>query len=194
MRRSPCLLVTLGAMALASSTAATAQTRSLASSGKPDRAPSVERHGDITTFENGAAWEAENHVTQGSRVGDTIYVAGQFSHDAHGRFVGEGDPAKQTRQTFANLDQVLAGLGTSKRGIVELEVFLLDPARNFKSFKDEYRRWVGDAKLTVTLVGVTALAYPQELVEIRAVAHAAAGAHARPFAPEAVDGREPKLN
>ncbi len=169
MRRSTWLLPFLLAWSTPSVLGARAETAVPLLNGDTAQARDA---GAIKTFRFGAPWETENHVTQGSRAGDTVYVAGQFSHDDAGTFVGEGDAAKQTRQTFANIDKVLAGLGASKDGILELEVFLVDPAKNHAAFIDEYKRYVGDGRLTVTLIGVTSLYYPKELVEIRAVAHA----------------------
>jgi 2-iminobutanoate/2-iminopropanoate deaminase len=124
------------------------------------------------TYDHGVSWEKEFSVTQAYSINGTIYIAGQFSHNMKGEFVGKGDIKAQTRQTFENLDRVLAGYGITKSNIAELEIYLMDIARNFEPFVEVYKEYAGGHRPAVTLIGVSGLAFPQQLVEIRAVAHA----------------------
>ncbi|WP_281887479.1 RidA family protein [Paenibacillus sp. YYML68] len=126
---------------------------------------------NISIYNHGVAWEETFSVTQACRVKDTIYISGQFSHDMEGVFVGEGDIAAQTRQSFDNLDRVLEGFGVKRTHIAELEVFLTDPQQQFEPFIAIYRDYVGDHRPAATLVGVSSLAFPHQLIEIRAIAH-----------------------
>ena len=43
-------------------------------------------------------WETEYGYSQAVKVGDTIYLSGQISHDDNGEIVGVGDVAAQTRR------------------------------------------------------------------------------------------------
>ncbi|MEF0943995.1 RidA family protein [Rhizobium sp. BR 362] len=122
-------------------------------------------------YDHGVSWEKEFSVTQAYSINGTIYIAGQFSHNMKGEFVGEGDIKAQARQTFENLDRVLAGYGITKSNIAELEIYLMDTTHNFEPFVEVYKGYVGTHRPAVTLIGVSGLAFPQQLVEIRAVAH-----------------------
>lgn len=125
-----------------------------------------------TTYDHGVPWEAEFGVTQGRRANGTIYISGQFSHDMQGAFVGEGDFEAQVRQTLDNLDRVLAGFGVTRSDLAEIVVYLTNPREHFERCVALYKEYVGPHRPAATLVGVSGLAFPHQLIEIRAVAHA----------------------
>jgi enamine deaminase RidA (YjgF/YER057c/UK114 family) len=108
------------------------------------------------------------HFSQATRVGDTIWVSGQVGLDAEGR--PGADMTAQARLAFENLRAVLAAAGASLGDVVDLNTFhtnLRADMRAFAAVKDtffpeNYPSW--------TAVGVTELAVPELLVEVRAVA------------------------
>lgn len=124
-----------------------------------------------TTYNHGVPWEDGFGVTQGYSVNGTIYISGQFSHDMQGAFVGEGDFEAQTRQTLENLDRVLAGFNVTKSNIAELVIYLTHPSEHFERCVALLKEYVGPHRAAGTLVGVSGLAFPHQLIEIRAVAH-----------------------
>jgi 2-iminobutanoate/2-iminopropanoate deaminase len=124
-----------------------------------------------TTYTHGVEWEEGFGVSQGYSVNGTIYIAGQFAHDMKGAFVGEGDFEAQARQTLENLDRVLAGFGATRNHLVEVIAYLTNPKEHFESFVPLYKEYVGKHRPAGTLIGVSALAFPHQLIEIRAVAH-----------------------
>lgn len=126
-----------------------------------------------STYAHGVSWEEEFGVSQGYSVNGTIYISGQCSHDMQGTFIGEGDLEAQTRQSLENLDRVLAGFGVTRSNIAEMEIFLTNPQEHFQPCVALFKEYVGDHRPAATLVGVSGLAFPQQLIEIRAVAHAA---------------------
>ena len=48
-------------------------------------------------------WEKEYGYAQTVKIGDTIYVSGQVSHDDAGNIVGQRDMGAQMRQAYANI-------------------------------------------------------------------------------------------
>ncbi len=56
----------------------------------------------------GMPWEKEYGYSQAVKVGDTIYLAGQVSHDDEGNVLGEGDMEVQMRAAYHNVEKVLA--------------------------------------------------------------------------------------
>jgi len=108
-------------------------------------------------------------VASGAR---TVYISGQVSVDEEGRVVGPGDLTAQTTQVMQNLGLALKAVGASYANIVKITTFVVD-------YKPELRPIIGKARSAFfegmeppasTLVGVTALAAPEWLVEIEAVA------------------------
>ena len=125
-----------------------------------------------TTYNHGVPWEDGFGVTQGYSVNGTIYISGQVSTDDEGRVVGEGDLAAQTTQVMHNLGLALKAAGASYSNIVKITTFVV-------GYKPELRPIIGKARSVFfegmeppasTLVGVTALAAPEWLIEIEAVA------------------------
>ena len=125
-----------------------------------------------TTYDHGVPWEEAYGVTQGYSVNGTIFISGQFSHDMAGAFVGQGDFDAQVRQTLENLDRVLAGFGVTRSNIAEMVIYLTNPREHFEPCVRLFKDYVGGHRPAGTLIGVSGLAFPEQLVEIRAVAHA----------------------
>src|SRR5262245_292868 len=105
--------------------------------------------------------------------GRTLYVAGQVAFDEKGEIVGKGDLRAQTRQVFENLRLALAGGGASFKDVVKFNTYIV----NFKPEDLPVLREVRSEMLkdlsappASTLVGVTALANPDFLIEVEAVA------------------------
>lgn len=108
-------------------------------------------------------------VAQGTR---TIYVAGQVSIDAKGALVGPGDLAVQTEQAMRNVGLALAAAGAGYADIVKITTYVVN-------YKAEHRPIIGKARSAFfgkgeppasTLLGVSALALPEWMIEIEAVA------------------------
>jgi enamine deaminase RidA (YjgF/YER057c/UK114 family) len=108
-------------------------------------------------------------VAVGTRI---IHTAGQVSIDERGELVGAGDYAAQTAQVMRNIGLALAAAGASYADIVKITTYVVN-------YKPELRAVIGKARAPFfadrtppasTLVGVTALALPEWLVEIEAVA------------------------
>ena len=102
----------------------------------------------------------------------TIYTAGQVAIDERGALVGAGDLAAQTAQVMHNVGLALAAAGATYADIVKITTYVV-------AYKPEHRAIIGQARAPFfpkgtppasTLVGVTALALPEWLIEIEAVA------------------------
>ena len=114
------------------------------------------------------------HFAQATRAGDTIWVSGQTGIDPATMTPADGAEA-QARLAFDGVKTVLQAAGATMDDIVELTTFHTDLRGDMKSFatvKDEY---LPDRYPSWTAVGVTQLALPELLVEIRAVAVAGSG-------------------
>ncbi|WP_041096486.1 RidA family protein [Bacillus badius] len=113
----------------------------------------------------------DHGITQGYRVNDTIYISGQFSHDKEGLFIGEGDIESQTRQTLENLDRVLEGFGVTKSNLAYVEIYLTNPQEYSESVISLFKEYLKKHRPAGSLIGVTHLAFPEQLIEVSAVAH-----------------------
>lgn len=107
------------------------------------------------------------HYNPGVKVGNLLFIAGQVGRDANLNVV-EGKEA-QFVQAFENLKKVLSAAGATFDDVVEMVTYHTDmrDLQTFISVKDRYYRgeypaWTG--------VGVTALAMPGLMVEIKCIA------------------------
>jgi enamine deaminase RidA (YjgF/YER057c/UK114 family) len=96
-----------------------------------------------------------------------LFVAGQYGIGPDGNI--PADVASQTRNSLANMIAVLAAAGMTAADVVKYTIFLTDPA-DMDAFIAAASESLPRPPPATTLVIVKALASPQMLVEIEAVA------------------------
>ncbi|MEV6385793.1 Rid family hydrolase [Streptomyces sp. NPDC051773] len=121
------------------------------------------------TYGFGVPWESIYGYSQAVRVGDTVHVSGQLSHDRDGTFVGAGDFGLQVRTTLENLDLVLKEFGAERGQIVETTVLVRNLRENFDTTARLHAEYFGEHRPASTVMGVSDLALPDQLVEIGAL-------------------------
>jgi len=127
----------------------------------------------VKTFNLGTASEHANElISQGYMVNGTIYISGQYAHDTTDAVTGVGDFVAQVRQTLKNIDRVLAGFNVTKYNIADLIIYLTNPPEQSAPLVPLLQEYLSEHRPAATVIGVTALWYPEQLIEIRVVAHA----------------------
>lgn len=104
------------------------------------------------------------------RADGHLWIAGQVAMDESGRPVAVGDIEAQTRCVFERISEVVEAGGSTMDRVVRTTTYITDPA--FRPVTNELRTryFEGPTYPTNTLVVVAALALPEYLVEIDAVA------------------------
>jgi enamine deaminase RidA (YjgF/YER057c/UK114 family) len=107
-----------------------------------------------------------------ARGGRTIYVSGQIAQDAEGELIGRGNVVAQAEQVFRNLDLALKAAAATFNDVVALTTYVVNLKPEHRDLLKAVRaRYVSkDHPPASTLVGVQALARPDFLVEVDAVA------------------------
>ncbi|ANC77487.1 translation initiation inhibitor [Fictibacillus phosphorivorans] len=123
---------------------------------------------NVKTYDHGL-WD--HGITQGYSVNGNIYISGQFSHDMEGAFIGEGNIEAQTLQTLENLNRVLKGFGVTKDNIAYMEIYLTNAHEHSERVIRLFKEYLGQHRPAGSLIGVTYLAFPEQLIEISAIAH-----------------------
>jgi 2-iminobutanoate/2-iminopropanoate deaminase len=104
-----------------------------------------------------------------ARVGKTLYLSGQVALDAAGNLVGRGDVGAQARQVFANIATICKHFGGSLASVQKITTYITN--WGFRAPVGEVRDALFSAPYPAsTLVVVAALASPDYLVEIEAIA------------------------
>jgi enamine deaminase RidA (YjgF/YER057c/UK114 family) len=100
-----------------------------------------------------------------------VFTAGACPLDPDGQVVAPGDYEAQARAAVANLQAALAGVGAGPADLVKTTVYVVGQAR-----EDLVHVWrvveaaLAPARPPSTLLGVSFLGYPDQLVEIEGVA------------------------
>jgi len=131
----------------------------------------------------GVPWEEQYGYAQAVKVGDTIYVSGQLSHDDQGNLVGpapldadgkiadHGNMEVQMAQSYANLQTVLAEFGASMDNIVEEVLYVTDMDAAFAvAGKVRSEAYGGRPVVASTILVTPRLAFPDQLIEIKVIA------------------------
>ncbi|MDT0125500.1 RidA family protein [Paenibacillus sp. RRE4] len=113
----------------------------------------------------------DHGISQGYCVNNTLYISGQFSHNVEGSFVGEGDIQAQVLQTLENLDTVLAQFDVTRSNLAYVEIYLTQAQKHGEIAIEIFKEYIGEHRPAGSLIGVNYLAFPEQWVEIRAVAH-----------------------
>jgi 2-iminobutanoate/2-iminopropanoate deaminase len=116
-------------------------------------------------------WEKEYGYAQAVKVGDTIYLSGQVSHDDRGNIVGIRDMEAQMRQAYNNIQKVLAQYGATMDNVVDEVLFVTDMDTAFAAaVKCRREVFSGTPVVASTIVQIQRLAFPEFMIEIRCVA------------------------
>lgn len=114
--------------------------------------------------------------SQAIKVGNTIYLAGAMPCDKNRNLVGVGDFVAQTKQTLENIKCTLSAAGATMHDVVKLTWYVI----NIGNLEDEQTDWnraslvrneyFGEWYPVSTLVEISRLALPDQLIEIDVIA------------------------
>lgn len=100
----------------------------------------------------------------------TVYIAGQVAFDSAGKLVGGPDFSAQATQVFTNLGRALASVGATFADLVKSTTFIID-AKQVPALREIRNRYLDPKQPPAnTLLVVSALARPELLIEIEAIA------------------------
>jgi len=112
----------------------------------------------------------DNDLAQAVVAGGVVYLRGQIGQDLDTReSVGLGDVEAQAEKAMANIAMLLKEAGSSLDDIVKVTVYLID-IRYREAVYRTMGRWLKGVHPVSTGIVVSALARPEWLVEIDAVA------------------------
>jgi len=110
-----------------------------------------------------------SHYTDAVEAGGFLYISGMLPVNAKGELVGAGDVIRQSEQVLDNVDAILRASDATFNDVVRVGVYVRDMADR-ELINTVRRRYFGDARPASTLVEVSALANPDAMVEVEAVA------------------------
>ncbi|MEO8770814.1 MAG: Rid family hydrolase [Ferruginibacter sp.] len=117
----------------------------------------------------GMPWEKEYGYAQAVKKGDTAWLAGQVGHTEQGVLL-TGMEA-QVRQSYVNIKKLLAGFDMNMDDVVEEVLYVLDIDEAFNARKKIGREFYPDPMgIPSTLIQVSGLALPGQLIEIKIIA------------------------
>ena len=109
----------------------------------------------------GMPWEKEYSYSQAVKVGDTIYISGQVSHNDEGKIVGRGDMEAQMRQAYANIQKMLEQYGATMDNVIDEVLFVTDMNTAFAAaVKCRQEVFSGQPVVASTIVLIQRLAFP----------------------------------
>jgi enamine deaminase RidA (YjgF/YER057c/UK114 family) len=101
-----------------------------------------------------------------------VFISGQVAQDVQGNLVGKDDFKAQAEQVFRNLTEVLKASGAGVKDIAKMNSYVvgLTPERlaDYRAARTKYLTQPDPP--ASTLIGVVALARPEYLLEVEAVA------------------------
>ncbi|MFE2941460.1 RidA family protein [Streptomyces sp. NPDC059255] len=120
----------------------------------------------IDSYSHDVSGEKEFGFAQAIKVGDTIYVSGQLSHDEEGNFLHPDDFDAQLRQSYANFERVLAHYGATRNQVVSETQFIVDLPKYNMAMAAANLAYFGAHRPTSSTVGVASLFFPGQLIEV----------------------------
>ncbi len=113
-------------------------------------------------------------MTEGS--GRTIYVGGQNAIDAKGNLIGKDNMGLQVEQVMGNVKTALAAAGASFSDVIKMNIYILNGQNANEAFKAA-QPFMKECPQPPAITGifVAALARPEYLIEIEAVAFKSVG-------------------
>jgi enamine deaminase RidA (YjgF/YER057c/UK114 family) len=104
-----------------------------------------------------------------AQPGRMVFLAGQTASDTEGNVVGVGDARAQTHYVIGKIQRAIEAAGGTMDDVVAMSVFTTD-VRYHRDINETRREVLGSNFPTSTMVQVVALARPELLLEINAIA------------------------
>jgi enamine deaminase RidA (YjgF/YER057c/UK114 family) len=104
-----------------------------------------------------------------SQPGRMVFIAGQTASDPQGNVVGIADARAQTRYVIEKIQRAVETAGGTMNDVVAMNVFTTD-VRYHRDINETRRELLGSNFPASTMVQVVALARPELLLEINAIA------------------------
>jgi enamine deaminase RidA (YjgF/YER057c/UK114 family) len=132
----------------------------------------------------GMPWEDAYGYAQAVKVGDTIFISGQLSHDADGNIVGpapldehnrildHSNMEIQMRQSYENAKRLLGKYGATLDNVVEEVLYVTDMDAAFAAAGPVRKAAYASERPSVasTVLVTPRLALPTQLIEIKFIA------------------------
>ena len=106
--------------------------------------------------------------------GNQFFVSGMTAHDGQGHVEGGSGMYDQAMQTFGKIKGMVEAAGGTMADVMKIMVYVTNIKNNVKVWAARREFFTGDFPAS-TLVEVSALAAPEILVEIEAIAHIGKG-------------------
>lgn len=120
----------------------------------------------------------KDFIAHGVRMGDTVHLSGSVSVDEKGQTLHPGDVVKQARRAYANIAEVLEQFGMTMSQIAYETIYVTDMSSVMGSedkmgafFTARAEAYGCKPQVAQSLIGVSELAAPGLMIEIRVVAH-----------------------
>jgi enamine deaminase RidA (YjgF/YER057c/UK114 family) len=127
---------------------------------------------------SGRQLEKLAHYSRALRVGDTVLQSGTTAIDREGVVRGEGDVARQVDTIMTIAEWSMGKASGALRDVVRSRIYVTDASLADQAART-LARYFRDARPAATLVQVTRLARPGQLIEIEVEAVDGAGAKAQ---------------
>jgi enamine deaminase RidA (YjgF/YER057c/UK114 family) len=127
---------------------------------------------------SGRQLEKLAHYSRALRVGDTVLQSGTTAIDREGVVRGEGDVARQVETIMTIAEWSMGKASGALRDVVRSRIYVTDASLADQAART-LARYFRDARPAATLVQVTRLARPGQLIEIEVEAVDGAGAKAQ---------------
>lgn len=101
--------------------------------------------------------------------GSMLFLSGVTSRNPDGSVFGTGDITAQTERCLDNLSTLLRDAGATLDDVVAVTVYVRDMS-HFEAIHEVRRRYFDPPLPSSTMVEVSALALPEMLIEITAIA------------------------
>jgi enamine deaminase RidA (YjgF/YER057c/UK114 family) len=112
----------------------------------------------------------DNDLCQAVVANNTVYIRGQVGQNLDtSESVGVGDAGAQAEQAMANIKMLLEEAGSAMEHLAKLTIYLVDPRYREVVYRT-VGRWTRGAHPVSTGLVVSALARPEWLCEIDAIA------------------------
>ncbi|MFD3505186.1 RidA family protein [Streptomyces sp. NPDC058676] len=120
----------------------------------------------INVFNHNVPAESDFGYSQAIKSGELIHISGQLSFDEAGEFLYAGDFAAQLKQTYANVDKVLEHYGVTRNQVVSQTLYVVNLRQNAAATAEGNLAYFGDHRPASTVLGVTELTLPGQVIEI----------------------------